>query len=248
MMNKIVDAEQDVRSDLEILTEISERIGLEGFNELEDSKWFEKMLKSARGLPGLEELKSERFVKLDHEYPRAAFSEQIKDIDKNPFPTPSGKIEIFSNMFNDRNDPQIPPIPKYIPAWEGHEDKLTEKYPLQLVTPHARLRINSQLDNIKKLRTGREDYLWINPHDAEKRGINDGDTVIVFNSRGKIRVIANVTERILKKTVSLDEGKWYSPDIYGVDNGGNANLLTRDKMSPTGAFTGNTCLVQIEKE
>jgi anaerobic dimethyl sulfoxide reductase subunit A len=248
MMNRVVKAEMDVRSDLEILTEISDRIGMEGFNDLGEKEWFKKMLNSYPGLPGIEQLKNERFIKLDYKYPRAAFSEQIKDIDKNPFSTPSGKIEIFSNMFNDRKDPFIPPIPKYIPAWEGHEAKLAEKYPLQLITPHARLRINSQLDNIKKLKSGREDLLWINPHDAEERGIKHGDIVIVFNSRGKIRVIANVTDRILKKTVSLDEGKWYNPDGKGIDSGGNANVLSLDRMSPTGAFTSNTCLVQIEKK
>jgi anaerobic dimethyl sulfoxide reductase subunit A len=248
MMNRAVEAEPGVKADLEIFTEISKRLGLDGFNNMKDKEWFEKMLNSTPGLPSFEELERNNLVKLDNKYPRAAFSEQIKDIDNNPFPTPSGKIEIFSNIFDDKKDPFIPPIPKYIPAWEGHEDKQIEEYPIQLITPHARLRINSQLDNIEKLKSGREDYLWINFDDAQERDVKDGDTIIVFNSRGKIRARANVTDRILKGTASLDEGRWYDPDEDGIDNGGNANVLTLDRMSPTGAFTSNTSLVQIEKE
>jgi len=248
MMNRIVDAAPDIRSDLDILTEISKKIGLEGFNGLKDREWFEKMLDSGPSFPSLEKLKRESYVKLDHKYPRIAFSKQIKDIDKNPFPTPSGKIEIFSKKFDDMKDPFIPPIPKYIPAWEGHEDRLAGKYPLQLITPHARLRINSQLDNIRKLKREREDFLWINPGDARERKIIDGDTVIVYNSRGRLRARAYVTDRIFKGACSLDEGRWYYPDENGTDNGGNVNVLTLDRMSPAGAFTSNTCLVQIEKQ
>lgn len=51
-------------------------------------------------------------VKLDQ--PWVAFREQIEDPDRCSFPTPSGKIEIYSQKLAGMNNPLIPPIPKYI--------------------------------------------------------------------------------------------------------------------------------------
>ncbi len=41
-----------------------------------------------------------------------------------------------------------------------------------------------------------EDVLWINPIDAEGKGINDGDLVCVESARGKVDIRANVTEDV----------------------------------------------------
>ena len=89
--------------------------------------------------------------------------------------------------------------------------------------------------------------LWMNPLDAEKRNIRDGDVILVYNERGKVRTKARVTDRIKEGVVSLDEGLWYRPVKDGTDIGGSANVLTLDRMSPAGAFTSNTSLVQVER-
>ncbi len=88
----------------------------------------------------------------------------------------------------------------------------------------------------------------INSADARARGIVDGDMVRVFNDRGQMIIGAKVTERIMPGVVDVAEGAWYDPDKNGVDRGGCANVLTRDKPSPGGAFCSNTALVQVEKE
>ena len=87
----------------------------------------------------------------------------------------------------------------------------------------------------------------INTKDAEARGIQDGDTVKVFNERGEIRILAKVTERIMPGVVDLPQGAWYDPDKQGIDRGGCANVLTRDKHSPGGAACHNTALVEVAK-
>jgi anaerobic dimethyl sulfoxide reductase subunit A len=89
--------------------------------------------------------------------------------------------------------------------------------------------------------------IWINPVDAEARGITDGDEVYAFNDRGKVILPAWVTERIVPGVVCIFEGAWYDPDDRGVDRGACANTLTKDAYSGGGAAVLNTCLVQVDK-
>lgn len=54
--------------------------------------------------------------------------------------THSGKIEFVSESLLEHfpDDEERPPMPRYIPSWEGHTSELAKKYPLQLISPHPR--------------------------------------------------------------------------------------------------------------
>ena len=122
-----------------------------------------------------------------------------------------------------------------------------EKYPLQLLTPHPRNRVHSELYKVDWLREVEPHRVWINPVDARPRGVSDGDEVYVFNDRGRVAIPAWLTERIIPGVVSIFEGAWYAPDEQGIDRGGCANTLTKDAYSPGGASVMNTALVEVRK-
>ena len=246
-MHKVFEPHQGVKSDLEIFTEIAQRIGIDNYNGSSDTQWLDRFINSEDGFPDLETLRKEGVHRFEMEGAHVAFRKNMKNPGKNMFSTPSGKIEIYSHRFAEMNNPDIPPIPTYMRSWEGADDPLTEKFPIQLISPHSKARANSQFDNVEPIKKFGDDRLWINLADASQRSIQDGDAVHVYNQRGRMLATAKVTRRIMPGVASIDQGQWYAPDVCGIDTGGCANILTNDKVSPTGAFPCNTCLVQIKK-
>jgi anaerobic dimethyl sulfoxide reductase subunit A len=178
-----------------------------------------------------------------------AFTEFRKDPEKNPLPTPSGKIEIFSKRLHDMNKPDvIPAVPKYIREWESPFGPEAKKYPLQVIGHHYLATVHSTLDNVDWLREAWPQRVFINPLDAEPRGISNGDEVKVFNDRGATLVRCRVTKRIMPGVIAIPQGAWWSPDEKGVDRRGSVNVLTSERWTPL-AF-GNaqhTIMAQVEK-
>jgi len=245
-VNKVIEPLYESKSPLEICRGLATRLGISIYSKKTEDEWLRELLKGSY-VSDYDLFKKEAVYRPKFQEPRVAFKEQIKDPKNNPFPTPSGKIEIYSQRLADMNNPGIPPIPKYIETWESRNDPLTAKYPLQLITTHFKRRTHSQFENVPWLKELLIQAISINSIDAISRGIKDGDKVRVFNDRGEVIVPARVTERIMPGVVDLPQGAWYSPDERGVDRGGCANVLTKDARSPGGAFCYNTCLVQIEK-
>ncbi|EOG5423136.1 dimethylsulfoxide reductase subunit A [Cronobacter sakazakii] len=157
----------------------------------------------------------------------------------NPLDTPSGKIEIYSSALADiaahwqlPEGDVIHPLPVYSPGFEQVSDPLRAQYPLQLTGFHYKSRTHSTYGNVDVLQAACRQQVWINPQDAQARGINDGDQVRVWNARGEARIEAKVTPRIMPGVVALGEGAWYQPDAQGVDHAGSINVLTTQRPSP----------------
>jgi anaerobic dimethyl sulfoxide reductase subunit A len=245
-VKKVIEPLYESRSPLEICQGLASRLGISLYAGKTDDDWLRTMV-AGSFVPDYDTLKEKAIYRIKSAEPHVAFKEQIEDPEQHPFPTPSGKIEIYSQWLDAMNSPEIPPIPTYIEPWEGRRDPLAVKYPLQLITTHFKRRAHTQFDRVPWLRELMPQAISINTRDAEARGIRDGDKVRVFNERGEILIQAKVTERIMPGVVDLPQGAWYDPDEQGVDRGGCANVLTRDKRSPGGAACHNTGLVEVAK-
>lgn len=106
----------------------------------------------------------------------------------NPLGTPSGRIEIYSEVIEKMNYKDCKAFPQWFEPveWKGMKDKPAE---FALLSPHPSLRLHSQLANTRL----RDEYavvnrepIWINPADAKAKDIQNGDLVRVFNKRGQI--------------------------------------------------------------
>jgi anaerobic dimethyl sulfoxide reductase subunit A len=214
--------------------------------------WNEKVMHHQHVDMSWETFKKHGIYKFKLARTHVAFQDQIeKGI---PFPTPSGKIEIFSTNLASITDwkrtqygYEIPAIPKWIEPFESLNHPLTKKFPFHLITPHPRERTHSIYHNIPWLRETCSQEVTLNASDAKSLGVQTGDTVEVYNDRGSCIVPVYVTERCMPRVAVIYEGAWMDRDKNGIDRAGNPDFLTADQPSPAGAFAYNTILVNIRK-
>lgn len=243
------------RLEYDWLAEVAEKLGLgEAFTEGRTAgEWLEHLYNDLRRreteLPPYEAFSKGGVYRYRNNPPFVAFEKECQDPERYPFSTPSGKIELFSEMvYRTQYRDFFPAIPRYVEPPEGAQDPLAEKYPLQLIGWHTNRRAHSIHDNNPDLERVEPQRLWMHPKDANVRGITDGDEVLVWNDRGRVRVKVKVTDRIMEGVTALAQGAWYDPDEEGTDTNGSINVLT--SLRPTPYARGNaqhTNLVEVKK-
>jgi anaerobic selenocysteine-containing dehydrogenase len=161
------------------------------------------------------------------------------------FGTPSGKCELYSARLAVQG---LDPLPTYTPPHEDPQTRpeLAERFPLQLVSPPAPSFLNSTFVNQVELRRlAGEPTVEIHPRDAQRRGIQSGQWVRVFNDRGAFRARAVVGETV-KEGAVVTQGVWWNK--YTSD-GVNCNATTSSRLTDFGGgatFFDN--LVEVAKE
>jgi formate dehydrogenase major subunit len=85
-------------------------------------------------------------------------------------------------------------ITQYVPT----DEKVTRKFPLLLTTGRvlSQYNVGAQTRRTENVRFYEEDRLEVHPHDAEERGIADGDWVGIQSRAGDTVLRATVTERV----------------------------------------------------
>ena len=160
------------------------------------------------------------------------------------FRTASGKIELYSEQAQrDGYDP----LPEYTPPAEGidSDPELAAEFPVNLLTPAAHHFLNTSFANLPSLmKSEKEPRIWINPLDAEARGIIEGDMLRVWNRRGDVQLKAVVSDNV-KTGVAWSPSLWWHRD--SPDNR-NVNALTSARLTDMGGgSTFHTNLVQFAK-
>jgi anaerobic dimethyl sulfoxide reductase subunit A len=184
-------------------------------------------------MPDFETFQKTGYYRFKDDGRSVAFEDNIKNPGRNPFPTPSGKIEIFSPRLHAMNNPlEIPAIPKYTPSFEGPDDPAGKKYPFQLVGWHSKRRTHSIQDVNRKMDSIEPQCAWINPSDALAKKITDGAMVILFNDRGRLTIRARVTDRIIPGVLGIPQGAWFEPNEDGADVRGSFNVLSTSRPTP----------------
>jgi anaerobic selenocysteine-containing dehydrogenase len=168
----------------------------------------------------LERLKKEIYVPLKIE-PERPFADGV-------FPTPSGKVELYSSRLEKEG---IDPLPgNFREDDDGGMNGSPMGNPeaaLQLVSGAAHHFVSSTFAHQPGL-TEKEGspFLEIHPLDAAARNITAGDGVLVENGRGACRLRAVVTDAVLPGVVVSLKGRWSK------DSGGrNINWTTSDVLA-----------------
>ena len=234
---------------------IAEKLGTKDkFDEgKSEEEWIRDLYEQARAknasLPTFEEAQKQGVV-VTKGKKKVSMDKFVADPVANALDTPSGKIEIFSEkllQFTDgwevaKDDTiegidTMPPIPAYLPEWYGVETT-TDEHPLVLTGFHYRGRLHSSWGGVEELKEVNPQEAWINPADAESRGIAQGDTVHVENEFGTIELLAKVTPRVIPGVVAISQGAWHEADMSSsdhnarLDKGGSINTLTTHRPSP----------------
>ncbi len=181
----------------------------------------------------------------------------ISDPVNNPLPSASGKFEIDCpakattlNTLGLGSTHTFKPYPTYRSPVEGYETAFSDfdrgqkgQYPYVIFNPHYLRAANSNIETVRWLHEIWTLPFFISAKDAKDKGIRDGDTVLVFNGRGKILRKATVTESLMPGVVALPNNGVADIDpVTGIDRGGCANSLTGivlDSMGVTGYNTVN---------
>jgi anaerobic selenocysteine-containing dehydrogenase len=255
----IVEPPGEARSDTDIIFGLATRLGLgEHFwNGNVDASYRQQLgpggitLEQLQAQPaGLRKPLTTRYRKYADNDPKG-----------NPrgFPTPSRKIEFWSETFLDQGYSAMPDFVEP-PIGPIARPDLAASFPLILTCAKPSLFCQTQHRALPSLRKrALHPEIELNPATAGARGIKNGDWVEVRTPAGGMRARARFSNELDPRVVVGEHGWWQGCDELGIAgsdpfeaSGNNFNLTVdagvRDPVSGTPAHRSNLCEVQLAPE
>ncbi|GIX48933.1 MAG: molybdopterin oxidoreductase [Candidatus Tectimicrobiota bacterium] len=194
LMEKVLEPPQEARPLAWVLRALAARLGLEGFYPWQSE---EEVINAILDHPctghlTVAELRARGGIAPLHVSP-VAYPDRR-------FPTPSGKVEFYSQRAAELG---LPPLPIYEPP-------PPLPYPLTLQQGRTLTHFHAFYDHGRALptlaRLDPEPRLWLSPADAAARGLREGDPIRVVNARGVFAARAQVTPRLPPGTAWIRDG------------------------------------------
>jgi biotin/methionine sulfoxide reductase len=266
-MQRALDPIGEARNDHDIFAGLADVLGFGDLfrGERDEDGWLRWMYAELRsnldavGLdaPGFDEMWAAgelRLPAVDDE--RVLYADFRTDPAKYPLPTPSGRIQLSSDVIAGFGYDDCPGRPTWLEPDEWLGSPRRSRFPLHLIANNPATRLHSQLDSGATSRqskvAGREP-IRMHPVDAAARRLVDGDVVRVSNDRGACLAGLVVTDRVRPSVVQLSTGAWYDPDDPTADMPlcvhGNPNVLTPDRGASrlSQGCSGQHALVEVQR-
>ncbi|MFC1669783.1 molybdopterin-dependent oxidoreductase [Spirochaetota bacterium] len=158
--------------------------------------------------------------------------------------TGDGKVNLAPRMFVDFSKK----------LEDDYQNELKDMDSLKLISRRARRTHNSWMHNIKEFAQGKfiTNYLYMNPVDAEKRGLKAGDMADVSSETGTVRLPVLYLEELMPGAVALPHG-WGHQHANGLSiasaaEGVNVNILSADGPEKIERLSGMAHLTGIPVE
>jgi anaerobic selenocysteine-containing dehydrogenase len=245
----------EARADTDIIFDLAGRLGLAGefWNGDVDAAYRHQLaptgvsLEQLRATPGSVRLPlSVRHEK--HAEPDATGAPR-------GFPTPSRKVELYSQTFLDHGYPPLPDFSEP-PVGPTARPDLAARFPLVLTSAKPSLFCQTQHRALPSLRKhARHPEVGIHPSAAGARGIADGDWVAIETPEASVRARARLNPNLDPRVVVGEHGFWQACaalgepgyDPFGPESA-NYNLLIgtaeRDPVSGTPALRSYLCEIR----
>ena len=246
LRRRLVAPRGEARSDLQIIFALAVRLGLGDsfFGGDLEAAWRHQLAPSGVTLEQLRAQPAGVRVPVRTAYRKFA---QEQESGTRGFPTPSRKVELWSETFAAHGYPPLAQFdePAISPV---SRPEVARAFPLILTCAKSLRFCESQHRNIASLRGAEPDpEVELHPSTAQARGVQGGDWVVVSTPQGGIRARAKLNKNLAPDVVCGQHGWWQAgPEVdqpgYPPYGPGSANLNLVLTQGPSDPVSGSAPL------
>jgi anaerobic selenocysteine-containing dehydrogenase len=204
-------------SNFRLAQELAQRMGLsDAVFRMPEAEVMRELFRSASG----------EAAATDPDEAREAGPIRMAPADVQRFLTPSGKLEFYSQWLADKG---VAPMPDW--HADPEDEEAAARWPLRLLTAPGYFQPHTTYSGVASLRLQQGAPVCIlHPDEARSRNLQDGQRVRVFNDRGAIGLVLQVSDEV-QVGVAFVPGQRRDEETVS----GTINMLCSDRYTDMGA-------------